>query len=132
LSTQVGEVFFNNINATISNVNNIKEDLAANNMLTLNATAKFMGFANLSTTWKLPVNTSNGASNVMGEIGPFDATKLNKMVKALGMASIESGNIKSVRFGMSGDDYGSKGDLSLLYDKLKIKILKDDGDEKPD
>lgn len=132
LSTQVGEVFFNNINGTISNVCNIKEELASNNMLTLHATGKFMGFAALKTTWKLPVNTSNGAFSVQGEIGPFDASRLNNMVKPLGMATIESGNIKHVSFGMTGDDYSSKGDFALLYDKLKIKLLKNKGEEKPD
>ncbi len=132
LSTQVGEVTFNNINATISNVCNIKEALAVNNMLTLNATAKFMGLANLKTTWKLPVNTNNGAFNVMGEIGTFDASKINHMVKPLGMARIETANVKSVRFGMSGDDYGAKGDYSLLYDNLKVKMLKNTGDDKPE
>ena len=132
LSTQVGEVFFNNINATISNLCNIKEDLARNNMLTLEATGKFMGLAALKTTWKLPVNTTNGAFNVIGDIAAFDATKINKMVKPLGMATIESGNIKNVRFGMSGDDYKSTGDLVLIYDKLKIKMLKNKGDDKPD
>lgn len=132
LSTQVGEVFFSDINATITNLCNIKEALAANNMLTLNASAKFMGLAALKTTWKLPVNTTNGAFNVIGDIGGFDATKINSITKPLGMASIESGNVKSVRFGMSGDDYSSKGDFVVLYDKLKIKMLKNKGDEKPD
>lgn len=131
LSTQTGEVFFNNIDATISNLCNIKEELAKNNMLILDATGKFMGLAALKTTWKLPVNTSNGAFNVIGDIGAFDATKINSITKPLGMASIESGNVKSVRFGMSGDDYKSNGDLVLIYDKLKIKMLKNKGDEKP-
>ncbi|MFT3979717.1 MAG: hypothetical protein QM687_04550 [Ferruginibacter sp.] len=131
LSTQVGEVFFNNINATVTNLCNIKEELAGNNMLTLNATAKFMGLAPLKTTWKLPVNTDNGAFNVLGEIGSFDATKINSITKPLGMANIESGNVKQVRFGMSGDDYRSKGDFLLIYDQLKIKMLKNTGDEKP-
>lgn len=132
ISTQVGNVFFSNINATISNVCNIKEALAKNNIMELNASTQFLGFAPLSTTWRLPVNTANGSFTVSGEMGRFNAGKLTAITRPLGMAEIEKGNINKLRFGMSGDDYGSKGDLVILYNDLKVKMLKNTGDEKPD
>lgn len=132
LSTQTGNVFFSNINGTISNVTNIKEQLAKNNMMIVDASGDFLGLSKLSTVWRLPVNTSNGAFNATGTLGAFDATKLNSITRPLGMASIEKGNVKNFRFGMSGDDYRSKGDAVLIYDNLKIKLLKNTGEEKPD
>lgn len=132
ISTQTGNVFFSNVNGVITNITNIKEQLAKNNIMTVNASGKFLGIAHLTTVWKMPVGSTNGAFTASGTCGPFDATKLNPITRPLGMAAIESGNIKSMRFGMSGDDYRSKGDLVLIYDDLKIKLLKNTGEKKPD
>ena len=132
LSTQIGDVFFSNINAAISNVTNMKEQLAKNNMMIVDASGYFLGLSKLNTVWRLPVNTTTGAFNATGTLGSFDASKLTAITKPLGMATIEKGNVKSFRFGMSGDDYGAKGDAVLIYDNLKIKLLKNTGDEKPD
>lgn len=132
LSTQTGNVFFSNINGTISNITNIKERLAKNNMMIVDASGDFLGLSKLSTVWKLPVNTTNGAFSATGTLGAFNATRLNSITRPLGMASIEKGNVESFRFGMSGDDYRSKGDAVLIYDNLKIKLLKNTGDENPD
>ena len=131
LSTQVGEVFFSNISGTISNITNIKEQLAKNNIMTVEASASFLGLSKITTTWKMPVNTGNGSFNASGTLAALDASRLTAITKPLGMATIEKGNIKSLRFGMSGDDYGSKGDAVLIYDNLKIKLLKNTGDDKP-
>jgi hypothetical protein len=130
ISTQSGDVFFSNINGTIYNLSNVKEELKNNNTLTLNATAKFMGIAPIKTNWKLPVDTKNGAFTVSGEIAGFDATKINTITRPLGMANIEDGQVKNVRFTMTGDDYRSKGNMVILYDNLKVKLLKNTGDGK--
>jgi hypothetical protein len=42
-SLKAGTVFFNNINATLNNITDIKEKIKANELLTMNATALFMG-----------------------------------------------------------------------------------------
>ncbi|RYY45615.1 MAG: hypothetical protein EOO06_16160 [Chitinophagaceae bacterium] len=128
LSTQIGNVFFSNINGTVSNVTNINDRLAKNNVLLVDASGYFLGLSKLSTVWRMPINSSNGAFNATGSLGAFDASKLNSITEPLGMATIERGNVKSFRFGMSGDNYGAKGDASLIYDNLKIKLLKNKGE----
>lgn len=132
ISTQSGEVFFNNVNASISNLTNIKQELSRNNTLLMNATASFMGLARLASAWRLPVSSGNGTFKVSGEIGGFEATKLNSITRPLGMATIEDGSVQKLTFNISGDDYRSNGDMLLLYDDLKIKLLKNTGEGKPD
>jgi hypothetical protein len=129
LSTQIGNVFFSNVNGNISNITNMKNYLAKNNTMIVEASGSFLGLSKLSTTWKLPVNSNNGSFSAFGTLGSFDATGLNTITEPLGMATIEKGNVKSFRFGMTGDDYGSKGDATLIYDNLKIKLLKNKGEE---
>ncbi len=40
------------------------------------------------------------------------------------MGSVKSGNIKSFTFTIKGSDLKTDGDVVLLYDNFKIKLLK--------
>lgn len=129
LSRQTGTVFFKNINAAITNVTNIKELISKNNLLILNATGSFMGISNLKTVWELPLNTTNGSFKVKGEASRFNAEFLNPIAEPLGMASIKKGRVDKLEFNMNGDDYVAKGNATLLYDDLKMEVLKKDSSE---
>lgn len=126
LSRQTGTVSFKNINATVTNVTNIKELIAQNNMLELNATARFMDISNVSTNWKLKLNDPNGIFNVSGFFGPFNAVSLNKITEPLGMVSIKKGQITKLTFNLDGTDYKAQGNSTIFYDNLKISVLKRD------
>ncbi len=126
LSKQTGIVSFENISGVISNVTNVKAAIASNNMLVLNASALFMGVSKLQTTWKLPLNTTNGSFQVSGNAGAFDANALSVMTEPLGMATIKSGKVNKLDFTMTGTDLEAKGVSTLLYEDLKVDILKRD------
>ena len=126
VSGETGIVFFKNINATISNVTNIKDVISKNNMLILNARAMFMGVSDVQTTWNLPLNATNGAFHVSGVGGGFNATSLNSITEPLGMVSIRKGRINKITFDLSGTDLMAKGSSTLLYENLKIDLLKKD------
>ena len=126
---QNGTVFFNNINATITNATNITDLISKNNLMVLDATASFMGISKMHTVWKLPLNTSNGAFEVSGVAGGFDATKLNPLIEPLGMASVKKGQVNNLTFNITGTDLIAKGSATLLYDNLKIEVLKKDSND---
>ncbi len=126
LSGQKGIVFFKKINGTISNVTNIKDVISKNNMLVLNARALFMGVSDLKTTWKLPLNTTNGAFEVTGVGGGFDAKALNAIIEPLGLLTIRKGQVNNITFELTGTDLMAKGTSTLLYEDLKIDLLKMD------
>lgn len=125
-SRETGTVFFKNINGNISNVSNIKEEIGKNNMLILNARALFMGVGDVKTTWKLPLNSTNGMFEVSGIGAGFDAKALNSITEPLGMVSIRKGRINKVIFDINGNDLMAKGNSTLLYENLKIDLLKSD------
>ncbi len=129
VSKKAGTVFFKNIQGTILNVTNIKELISQNNLLMLDATGSFMGVSKIHTVWKMPLNSANGAFDVSGEAASFNAPALNPMIEPLGMASIKSGNINKLTFKMTGTDYLAKGTSTLLYDNLKVELLKKDSAE---
>ncbi len=126
ISKQSGTVFFKNINGTISNITNIKDLISQNNLLLLDANASFMGVSRVHTIWKLPLNTGNGAFQVSGVAGGFNAESLNQITEPLGMVSIKKGQVNKLGFNISGTDLGSKGSATLLYSDLKLELLKND------
>ena len=131
LSMKSGTVVFKNINGTITNVTNIKELISKNNILTLDATTSFMEVSQLHSVWKLQLNSPNGAFEVTGEGGAFNAPVLNPMIEALGMASIKSGKVNKITFNLKGTDNIATGSSVLLYQDLKVELLKkDSGDLK--
>ena len=94
--------------------------------MVLNASALFMGVSDLKTSWKLPLNTFNGAFEVTGVGGGFDAKALNVITEPLGMIAIRKGQVNHITFELSGTDLMANGTSTLLYDDLKIDILKMD------
>lgn len=128
LSKNVGDVFFTNVNGVVSNVTNIPNYLKQNNVMLVNVTSKFLNTATLNSQWKLPLNTPNGVFTITGKVGSFDGVKLNPVIEPLGMGSVKSGNINGYTFNIQGTDYKATGDGILLYDNLKIKLLKSKDD----
>ena len=124
VSKQTGVVVFKNINGTVSNVTNIIDLINKNNLLLLDATASFMGISQMHTVWKLPLNSNNGAFDVSGTAGGFNAVSLNPLIEPLGMASIKKGQVNKLSFNMTGTDLVANGSATLLYEDLKIEVLK--------
>ena len=128
-SGQKGTVFFNNANGVIGNVTNIKDYISKNNILSVSATAKLLGVGSLKSDWKLPLNTTNGAFIISGNIGKFNALVLNPLIEPLALASITKGTIDGLSFNIEGNDAGSKGTSTLLYKDLKVEAMKMEDNE---
>lgn len=129
VSKQTGTVFFKNINGTIANITNIKDLISKDNLLLLDATASFMGVSQVHSVWKLPLNSGNGAFDVSGTAGSFNAVSLNPLIEPLGMASIKNGTINKLTFSMTGTDLQARGNATLLYRDLKVELLKKDSND---
>ena len=129
LSKQTGVVTFDNINATISNFTNIDAYKKKNSLMVMNADCKFLKMAAIKSEWKFPLTAPDGAFSIAGKIGPFSGPKLNPVIEPLGMGSISSGEIKGFDFSMTGNDLKAGGSGTLLYNNLKIKLLKNPSED---
>jgi hypothetical protein len=117
ISKQVGQIFFEKLSGSIVNVSNKnKADMI------LSADSKFMGVSNFNTRWVLPFNIQ--PFSVKGKLGAIDATVLNAALEPQGMASVKRGNIHSYDFQINGLGYNAKAVSRLVYDQLKIELLK--------
>lgn len=128
-SAQTGTVYFSKLSATVSNLTNIRENIRRNSEMKVNATALFLGVGQLKTQWDLSLISTKGDFKINGTLGRFGATSLNQITEPLGMAGVKNGTIHNLRFALKGDDYGAEGTAILLYNDLKIEVLKKEDNE---
>ncbi len=129
-SKMKGSPTFTHINANISNLTNLPDKIKANSILDMKASALFLDAVKLTTEWQLPLNPLDTVFKVKGEMGVItDATLLNKITEPLGMVSVKSGKINSLVFDLIGDNNKGRGTSTLLYNGLKIQVLKVKNDE---
>ena len=129
ISKKVGDVFFNNVNGSVTNATNMESFIKQNNLMEVNVTTSFLNMAMLNSHWKIPLNATDGAFVIEGKLGSFNGTDINPVIEPLGMGSVKSGNINSYTFNIKGTDVKADGDAVLIYDHLKIKLL-ENKDEK--
>lgn len=116
-----GVVVFDDISASLLNVNNRKDN---NGIMTVNFNTRFLNKVPLSATLQFYMKDKNGKFTVNGSMKQTDATVFNPLSKPMALVEINSGNIQSLDFNLICDDYKAKGIVKLLYNDLKIKILK--------
>ncbi len=121
VSRKTGDVIFTRINGSVTGFSNLEK----NTEMALNAKALFLGITPLTTTWRFPMQKKNGSFNISATINGADATRFNVVTEPLGMAKIKSGTLKGLRLEMKGDDYGSAGSATVLYNDLKIIYLEE-------
>ncbi|RYG28210.1 MAG: DUF748 domain-containing protein, partial [Chitinophagaceae bacterium] len=121
VSRKTGDVIFTRINGTVTGFSNLEK----NSEMVLKAKASFLGITPLTTTWRFPMQKKNGSFSISATVSGADATKFNVVTEPLGMAKIKSGTLKGLRLDMKGDNYGSAGSTTVLYNDLKIIYLEE-------
>jgi hypothetical protein len=125
-SDSAGKVQFYNVHATMNNATNIHNEILKNNECTLLFNAKFLNKAAVNAKLVMLLKNPQGKFSIEGNIGAIDAIALNPLTQPMGLARIEKGNIKNVHFNFRGNDYSSEGKLVILYNDIKVSLLKKD------
>ncbi len=129
LTKKTGTVFFDEVNATLSNVTNLPGQIKLNDLLKANITARFLGAGSLSTEWYLPLHSGNEVFKINGVLGKMNAVTINSVTEPLGMVSIKEGQIDELNFSINGTDTKATGNILFLYRDIKFDILKRGDDE---
>jgi hypothetical protein len=127
-SRQTGNVSFDNISGTFANITNNKAALQKNNIATGQLRSYLMNAALLNTNFSFKLDDDNGAFTYKGSLGPMELKKINPVAMPLGMIKIASGKAKSFDFDMQADRKMATGKACILYNDLRIAILKRDSD----
>lgn len=125
-SDETGRIQFKESGIHATNVTNMNELISNDNHCRIKARTKFMGLTQVDADFDLLLKNKDGRFGLKGTASGFDATGLNIILAPLGLAKIESANVKQLRFDLKLTDYQGTGTVVLLYDNLKISQLKKD------
>jgi hypothetical protein len=119
---EVGNVFFTNIEGEVNNITNLSAFIKQNPICVLKGIGLIQGKAKCNTKWRLFLDAKNGQFEFNGQIGAINFTDFNPLIKPLGLTTIE-GQLNSIKFSMAGNDNRTKGDLTMLYNDLKLETF---------
>jgi hypothetical protein len=127
-SGYAGRVQFAGASATISNITNERHRLQADPYCHLVFNAAFLGKIPLHAELALQIDAPDGHFRFSGGLQSFDGPVLNPLIEPMGLARIDKGIIHKTSFSFSGNNRGSNGRLTMLYDDLKLTLLKKNDD----
>jgi hypothetical protein len=125
-SDQIGSVIFNNTNGYILNLTTNQTALQKNNTSTVQLTSYFMNRGKLNVTFSFNLTDNNNTFSYKGSLGQMDLKFVNPAAMPLGMVKINSGTLKQFYFNINANQAGAGGKVELLYNDLKVSLLKPD------
>ncbi|WP_184550017.1 hypothetical protein [Mucilaginibacter sp. FT3.2] len=123
---KTGSVSFNNTSGYFYNITTNKAAIAKNNITDVKLSSYFMNRGLLNVQFLFNLTDKDAAFSYKGSMSPMTANKLNQATMALAMLKITSGTVKQFNFDIHANSKVFKGNVSLLYNDLKVSILKAD------
>jgi hypothetical protein len=127
---KVGTITFNKITGRFLNITNNKDSLQKNNVLKVALTSYFMGQGKFDVAFAFRLNDPEYHYSYKGHLGPMDFAAVNQAVMGMSSIQITSGRVKSFDFNITSTKNLSTGKVTLLYNNLKVTVLKTDVGEK--
>jgi hypothetical protein len=128
-SDSAGKVQFFDVYATIDHITNMKSAIAKDNKCTVLFRAKFLDKAPVDARLSLLLKDPSGKFSIEGNLGAIRAQSLNPLTQPMGLARMDEGNIEKLHFKLKATDSSSSGKLVILYNGIKISLLKKDKNE---
>jgi len=125
-SKQTGTISFNNTSGHIYNITNNEEALRKNSASTVNLTTYFMNRGKLHVEFNFDLVDHDAGFSYKGFLGPMDLQSLNQATMPFAMVKITDGTLKQFSFDIKANSHTASGQLELLYNNLKVKVLTPD------
>lgn len=128
-SAASGAIRFHQALLTMEHVTNRQADLDRSGAVRVAFQAKFLDAVPLKVKLLLYPADKQGRFTATGTMGSANASVFNQLIRPLALASIESGTIQGFAFNLSGNNYKAQGTVKMLYNDLKLHLLKRDSAE---
>jgi hypothetical protein len=125
-SNETGTVSFNNTSGSILNITTRPEVLQKNNKAAANLVTYFMNRAKFTLNANFNLTDNAHSFSLKGNVGPMSLKYINTATMPLTMVKITSGDLKQMNFDIKADQSASHGKIEVLYNDLKVRILKTD------
>jgi hypothetical protein len=124
---RTGEVHFDNINGTFTNITNVREAIKGNDVASFKGSGLFMHSVPLTAIFKFNLaKYKTGDFSVDVHMGPMDSTIVNPVAEPMGLISFKSGELQQANGHAEGNNFSSTGRVEILYKDLHITPLKRD------
>jgi hypothetical protein len=125
-SNQTGTISFHNTTGHIYNITNNKDALAKNSSSNADLTTYFMNSGRLHVEFNFDLADHDAAYSYKGSLGPMSLQPLNQATMPFAMVKITDGTLKQFSFDIKANSHTSSGQVELLYNNLKVKVLTPD------
>lgn len=119
-------IFFTEMNGKLKGLTNVA--LSPNQFIQLDADGKLMGTGYFTATWMLPVEKQNDCFYLDAHLHTFDLRELNQLITPMAPTEVKSGMVNDVKFNMEASSQGASIDMLMLYNDLKVNVLKNSKD----
>lgn len=124
-----GHIAFHHINALITNLSNMPEQVTIKKPAVIQAKTWVMDRANLDVTIRLPLLHDAGYHTIEGTIGETNLQLLNPILIPTSFVKLESGQVRSGKFRAELSQAAANGSMTLIYNNLKVDLLSKDADK---
>ena len=126
----VGNVKFNHVTGTFSNLTNDTIPLTENPHCLVFLKAKLMNKADMYLKFNFNVAAPKGDFTSSGKVYNMRMDCVNHVIKSLAMAKADDGFVNEFSFIVKGNKYGLNGSSTLIYKDLKVSFFKTKNDDK--
>lgn len=123
LTLQTGDAFFNEINGSITNITNSKEDLEQNGHCKMKLDGFFLKSGILSVDLDFDLASQDGNYIATAYLGSMQANDLNKIFIPFANLKLKTFHLDEGHLSLRGNNMELKGEARLLYRDLSIEIL---------
>lgn len=123
VSGQSGTVYLDNTSLDFANVSN-----TGSKPILVNGTALLAHKVPVQASFRFDMKQykSGKFSASISSNTPFDGTLLNAVSMPLGMLKLQSGTLQKLSADIAGDEQSASGDVTVLYNDLKLSLLEKD------
>ena len=125
-SKQTGTIAFNNTSGRFLNVVTNKDALQKNNVSTVRLSSYFMNRGKLNLEVNFNLTDAKNSFDYKGMLGAMDLKQVNPAIMPLAMVKISGGKLKQLDFDVHADKDRARGRVNVLYNDLKVTLLKAD------
>lgn len=122
-SVTAGKIPFKQLNATINNISNLKDSLALDHIMNIQAEALIFGKTMLQTEFKYTLNDRAGTYEAEGKLADLSFVDINPALYPLAGVKLIEGfhEYSSVYF--YGNDVRSVGEVRMKYSGFKVELI---------
>ncbi|HLS30301.1 MAG TPA: hypothetical protein VK021_05560 [Flavobacteriaceae bacterium] len=126
---KTGKVFFTKMNVEVNSLTNLNMQRKDFPETVVDIDCQLMGQAPLNVSWTFKVNQPEDNFQIKGKGLNIPPKSLNSFFEPAFNMNASGENIKAIYFNFYGDKLTAQGEYHMVYDDLKIEVLKKNKDQ---